>query len=159
VSEQTKPLAGNWGGAIAGFSLTEANGSRGKSAVRRLREIKETFMRLFAHSMDALCFCALDDGRFLDVNEEFIRTSGYSREELIGRNPLDLGWWADPQDHGVLTRELLRDGFTHHREFNFVNKHGGNVAGLVSAVIVEAVGRRAALIILRDLSDRKKVAR
>ena len=33
------------------------------------------------------------DGLVIDVNDAFLRTLGYAREEAIGRSTVDLGLW------------------------------------------------------------------
>jgi diguanylate cyclase (GGDEF)-like protein/PAS domain S-box-containing protein len=40
----------------------------------------------------------LSDGTFLEVNNDYLETTGYRREEIIGHTSLELGLWADPND-------------------------------------------------------------
>ena len=56
----------------------------------------DAFALAFNHSPLALTITSLDDGRIVAVNEAFVRTSGYTREEVIGKSPDDLGLWVDP---------------------------------------------------------------
>ena len=35
-------------------------------------------------------------GNFLEVNDNYVRISGYSRDELVGRNADNLDMWVRP---------------------------------------------------------------
>jgi len=61
---------------------------------RDVRESEARFRRLFSSVPAAISVTRRDDGRFLDVNEEFLRMSGYRREELIGRTASELRMWG-----------------------------------------------------------------
>ncbi len=50
------------------------------------------------------------DGRFLDANEQFLRTAGYSREEVVGRTANELGLWRRPQDRDRADAAVARGG-------------------------------------------------
>ena len=50
----------------------------------------------FELSPTILAVSSLDDGRMLEVNDAFLRATGYTREEIIGRPIPDLGLWVDP---------------------------------------------------------------
>lgn len=39
----------------------------------------------------------LSDGRFVEVNNAFLKLFGYAREEVIGHSALELGMWPDPE--------------------------------------------------------------
>ncbi|RPH87334.1 MAG: PAS domain S-box protein [Desulfobacteraceae bacterium] len=49
--------------------------------------------RLFQSVPDSLLVTRARDGRIMDMNSRFLDTMGYTREELVGRNTLDLGFW------------------------------------------------------------------
>ena len=50
---------------------------------------------LFAGSPMAIGISRRDDGMLVDVNEEWARLTGYSREEAVGRTVTELGIWED----------------------------------------------------------------
>ena len=49
----------------------------------------------FESSESIVALLSADDGRFLDVNPAFVASTGYSREQVIGRMPIDIGLWSD----------------------------------------------------------------
>src|SRR5262245_39240380 len=60
------------------------------------RRSDENFCTAFDHCPLALTLTYLDDGRLAAVNDGFVRLSGYTREEAVGRTPEELGLWVDP---------------------------------------------------------------
>jgi diguanylate cyclase (GGDEF)-like protein/PAS domain S-box-containing protein len=57
-----------------------------------------TIVRLleaFASTESLVALLSADDGRFVDVNPAFERQTGYRREDVLGRIPMDVGLWSD----------------------------------------------------------------
>ncbi len=69
-----------------------------KLAEDALRESEERFFRFFRASPVGASITRLSDGQYADVNDAHLGLFGYAREEVVGRSPLDLGIWANPED-------------------------------------------------------------
>jgi len=52
---------------------------------------RKKFAKIFRFNPVATSIIGARDGRFVEVNPEFCRMTGYTREEAIGRTPLELG--------------------------------------------------------------------
>jgi diguanylate cyclase (GGDEF)-like protein/PAS domain S-box-containing protein len=52
-------------------------------------------LEAFASSESIIALLSADDGRFIDVNPAFVRITGYTREQAIGRLPIEVGLWTD----------------------------------------------------------------
>ena len=65
----------------------------------------------FELSPTILAVSSLEDGRLLEVNDAFLRATGWTREEAIGRPIPEIGFWLDPglRESGLAT---LRAGGT-----------------------------------------------
>ena len=62
-------------------------------------------------SPDTVIITRLADGVILDVNDSFSKATGYSREEVIGRNSVaELHLWTDPKERRKYVGEILRKG-------------------------------------------------
>jgi PAS domain S-box-containing protein len=72
-----------------------------------LRASQAKFSTAFDRSPLALTITSLEDGRLVEVNEEFVRLTGFTRAEAIGRTPDELGLWIDPEVRAH-NRALLR---------------------------------------------------
>ena len=46
----------------------------------------------------------------LDVNEQFLRILGYTREEILGHSSVSLRLWADEDAHREFVRNVVSDG-------------------------------------------------
>ncbi|MBA4395101.1 MAG: hypothetical protein C0407_16240 [Desulfobacca sp.] len=69
-----------------------------KRAEEALRLSEEKLSKAFRASPDWMSISTMEEGRYIDVNDSFLRMSGYSREEAIGRTSTDLGLWVYPDD-------------------------------------------------------------
>ena len=52
---------------------------------------ESVYRRAFQSSSDALAVLSPGDGTLLDVNESFVRLTGYEADELRGRSPIEMG--------------------------------------------------------------------
>ncbi len=59
--------------------------------------IQGWFAKMFQASPLPIAITTADEGRFIDVNDSFLRTVGYDRENLIGRTSVELGFWGSAQ--------------------------------------------------------------
>jgi len=60
----------------------------------------------FSSSESIVALLNAADGRFVDVNDAFERITGYPRAEVIGRIPLEVGMWRDPELRAQLWESL-----------------------------------------------------
>ncbi len=60
----------------------------------------------------------IEEGRFLHVNDQFCRLSGYSRQQLIGRTAEAIGLHLETEDRIKLLKQLQKDGQVH----NFIGR-------------------------------------
>ncbi|MEO7252145.1 MAG: PAS domain S-box protein, partial [Arenimonas sp.] len=52
-------------------------------------------LEAFRSSESIVALLRADDGRFIDVNPAFEKITGFAREHVIGRIPMDVGLWTD----------------------------------------------------------------
>ena len=121
---------------------------------RRLSE--EKFEKAFRASPDAITLTTLAEGRYLEVNDSFVRLSGYTREEVIGRTARDLNIIAEPGGRARLLEAVRSHGRVRDLELQFRLKSGELRLGLVSAEVIEVAGEQCLLNIARDITERKR---
>ena len=93
--------------AIEGF-ITDITES--KRAEEALRQSEEKFRLAFQTSPDSINFNRLSDGMYIDINEGFTKLTGYTREDAIGKNSIDLNIWYDPKDRERISQSLAERG-------------------------------------------------
>ena len=60
----------------------------------------------FSSSESIVALLNAADGRFVDVNDAFERITGYPRGQVIGRIPIEVGLWRDPEFRAQLWETL-----------------------------------------------------
>lgn len=126
--------------------------------VRRERELRDTgakFSAAFQGSLDAMAIVRSSDGVLLDVNEAFLRLTGYERQELTGLPAHTLGLVgqpppARPRPDGALLRDAERRVSTRPGELRDV---------LQSAFAISIDGVPCHVSILRDVTEKIEVER
>jgi PAS domain S-box-containing protein len=127
-----------------------------KRAEKALRLSEEKFSKAFRCSPTILTISTLPEGRFLDVNETFLRYTGYAREEVIGRTGLDLRLWADPNVRNALLEFALANGNVRSHEIRFQTKSGEVADVLVSLEFIELGGQQCLLAVGQNITLRKR---
>ncbi|MBW4693771.1 MAG: PAS domain S-box protein [Lyngbya sp. HA4199-MV5] len=125
--------------------------------ITALQESEAKFTKVFRTSPDAIAIMTLPERRYLDVNDRFLEFTGYSREEAIGQNAVDLKLIVQP-DQITHFEDVLH---THNRvreiEIDYRNKQGQLRTVLVSAEVLELEGQKRLLCIYREITQRKQL--
>jgi PAS domain S-box-containing protein len=128
-----------------------------KRTEEALRESEEKFSKAFRASPDAISINTLKDGTFLEVNDNFTRVSGYTREEVIGHSSTEIGLWAKAKERGRMLKILKEQGRVSNEEFEFRVKSGEIRHWLYSAEIIN-IGDEPCLIVMSiDITERKNM--
>jgi len=127
-----------------------------KHVIVALRQSEERFAKAFRANPQPMSLTIRDTGRYLDVNESFLATSGYSREEVIDQTSLDLGIWETPEIREELINQLDKAGSVSNFENKLRTKNGSFRILLSSAEKIELSGEECVLIASSDITDRKQ---
>jgi PAS domain S-box-containing protein len=127
-----------------------------KWAEEALRASEKRFATAFQASPVGLIISTPDEGRFLAVNDHFLQTTGYTREEVIGRTTLDLSLWADPEERARTIQRLRQEGSLRNQESTYRTRCGEVRDALFSMELIELEGRECLLTALVDITERKR---
>jgi PAS domain S-box-containing protein len=127
-----------------------------RRAETSLRESEERFAKVFQASPDAIVISRLADGRYLEVNQRWLDTFGYAREEVIGRSSLDFNIWVDPGDRDRMVEQIRDRGSLRDYEARFRKKSGAVIDALLSAEIIDIEGEPHIIVPFTDITDRKR---
>ena len=119
-------------------------------------EAQERFERLFRRNPSLMAVSDLDSGRFLDINDLFAATMGYSREEVIGKTAAELGIFPHAEEHVAALTELKDKGTFHGREMTVRRKGGSLRYGIFSGELIVSRGRQIVLTVMIDVTERKR---
>lgn len=91
---------------------------------KRISNSQSAYRALFDSSPIPIVVSSYSNGKTVDANDSFIRLSGYSREELIGRTASELGIYPDDENSDALLKKLNTEGRVHSASGLFRTKSG-----------------------------------
>jgi two-component system cell cycle sensor histidine kinase/response regulator CckA len=126
-----------------------------KHAEEKLRVSEEKFSKAFHLGPDVITITSMDDGRFIEVNDNFLRLTGFARQEVIGRTSVELGLWTNPKDRQQIVALLKRSGKARDLEVRVSIKSGELRTVQMSAHTIELSGQPCMIAIIRDVTERR----
>ncbi|MGO9449877.1 MAG: PAS domain S-box protein [Candidatus Binataceae bacterium] len=126
---------------------------------RRLSESEASLRKIFDTGLDIITVTENSSGRYVEVNEEFCRRTGLTREEVIGTPFGQLKIWVDPRQRDAFVYELLASNESRNFEADFYVKDGSIAHYLLSATVIELNGRSCSLTFARDITTIKDTER
>ncbi|MEG4395277.1 PAS domain S-box protein [Microcoleus sp. BROC3] len=121
----------------------------------QLRLSEEKFAKAFRSSPNPISITRLKDSRYLEINEAFCQTIGYSAAEILDRTALELNLWESIQARAELFKMLEHKKIVRNYEFDLRTKSGAIRTGLLSAEIIDIHGETCVISVIQDISDRK----
>jgi PAS domain S-box-containing protein len=119
-----------------------------------LKRSEEKFARAFLLNPAAIAIEDFERRLYLDVNDAFLELTGYSRDEVVGKNWDELAIWADPSSRAEAVDRLRTLGSLRDWEFRFRRKNGALGTGLLSAELIDIDGRSCAITAKMDITER-----
>ena len=119
----------------------------------KLKESEEKFSMIFEKAPALISITDYYDGTYIDVNDFAVRFSGFSREEIIGKNSFEIGWITE-ENRNLLVKTLTEKGKIEGLDLSFKTKNGKIVYGTVSGEKVIINNQECLLTITTDITDR-----
>ncbi|HET6494493.1 MAG TPA: PAS domain S-box protein, partial [Thermoleophilia bacterium] len=123
---------------------------------RERQDALQLFDSLFHGAPLSIAVSRLPEGIFSDVNNAFLNTLGYSRNEVIGKTAEALDLFIDPGDQREIAVDLDSRNHFIDRELRFRCRDGAIRDGLLSRDIVESQGNQYSVMIVVDLTEHKQ---
>ena len=166
----THPRREAWLVAVVGFGLSLLVAALVGMVVRQrrdlellvdrrtqaLRDSEETFRRLFSNNPVPMALSTIDERKIVDVNGAFLDTLGYSRDEIIGRNIVEMGLFADSAQQLAAVDQLKKQGHVSSLELRVRHANGSLVEGLFSGEVVQYQDSAHFLTAMIDITPLKK---
>jgi PAS domain S-box-containing protein len=132
------------------------NIERRKKTEANLRMSEEKFEKIYRFSPDWIAIIRLQDGRYVDVNDAFVEMTGYSREEVIGKTPVEIGIYENPDERYELNEGFLKEGRTKNQELKYRMKSGVIKTVQRSGEMIVIHGEKCVVSIVRDMTGEKQ---
>ncbi len=128
-----------------------------RRAEEALRESENKFATAFRNSPVSVTITSVSDGKYIDVNDIFLRDTGYTRDEIIGHTSEELHIFADSNDRERLTSQVRKKGYVYGMEMSFRMKSGRIRYCLISTGIIQMNGLPHFISTIVDITDRKQI--
>lgn len=126
-----------------------------KKAEAELRASEEKFSKTFRHAPLMMAIRRLEDGMILDVNERFESLLGFRREELIGKNSVEIGLLS-AEDDSRWVQALLEEPRAPGLEIPVRTKDGTPLICERRGGLINLAGTVCILSTLVDTTERKR---
>ncbi len=118
----------------------------------------ERFAKVFDLSPTPIVVGAVEDGRYLAVNDAWLQLHGYAREELEGQGSLSLGVWAEPAERALVVDMISRGIEVRRLPVRFRKKSGEVFETLYSATSADWRGTPAIIATPQDVTELRRAA-
>ncbi len=148
IPVETRVKEGFWNGQPIIFGVSKD--------ISQIKLSEQKFASAFQANSAMMAISYYDDGRYIDINNSFLETVGYSREEIIGNTNIGLGLFDD-----IDLRNKILDHLNNHIpvrkvEVRIRTKDGQIKTGLLSADSIYIGEDRCLLSVTMDITERKK---
>lgn len=138
------------------FFVVMATFKTTQKAQAYLRKSNERFSNIFNYSPVAVAITSVDEGEFMYVNDLYCKTTGYRREELIGKKVLDLNMTSVEGYKNVHQKLIEKGGIDEDVEIKLRIANGEIIDVLFSLQILEIDGKMCYVYGVVDITERKK---
>lgn len=129
------------------------NISKRKKAEQALEESERRFAKTFHSVPSMLSITDIDDGTFIDVNEMWLSTMGYRRDEVIGKTVGELKLWAEPREQAQMAKGLKAGNSVRNFVTRYKTKDGELRDILLAGEKIELGGKTRLLGAAHDITD------
>jgi two-component system, cell cycle sensor histidine kinase and response regulator CckA len=128
-----------------------------QEANEALRHSEERFARAFRHSPVPQALLNTGQQRCVDVNDSFLRLTGFKREEVL--EPAAVGWqlFTQPETEREILAALQAERPVRNLQAELRTREGKNLTVLISAEAFELDEQPHLLISLQDLTERLNI--
>jgi PAS domain S-box-containing protein len=122
------------------------------------KKTSDQLMRIFRCGPYAMSITNVDGTRIIDVNDQFCKFYGYSRQDIIGHSVLELHFWIDPEVRKRVVKQILQEGAVRNIETRHRTRSGEERDILASFELAEINGENELVLIsiFIDITDRKR---
>ena len=128
--------------------------------MKKIRENEEKFRNIFDMMNDGIHINEVlpdgSPGRFIDLNQVACRMVGYSRDEILSRDPGDISTGSSGLPVDEIIRGMAGTGHVMY-ETGLVTRDGRTIPVEINAHRVVLLGKEVIVSVVRDITSRKQV--
>lgn len=127
-----------------------------KQTDEALRLSQEKYTKAFQSHPEPMSINTLPEGIYVEVNEAFLKATGYARGEVMGRSALELGIWVNNVEREYWVARVRTHNYTMRgEEIRFRMKNGDIRTFIFSTEMINMGGTPHMLWSVQDITERK----
>ena len=143
-------------GQVVNYVSVSVDISQRMAAEQALRASEEKFGKAFRATPMFVSISTVADGRYIDVNDAFLRATGRTRDEVIAHTAGEIGLWKNLEDRQRAIDALQASGRISNFEAELCKKSGDSMTCEIWAEPI-AIGDAPCVIwVTNDVSVRKR---
>ncbi|HWY10439.1 MAG TPA: PAS domain S-box protein [Bacteroidia bacterium] len=127
-----------------------------KESEERIKASQKIFSTVFYKSPVLNAITDSSTGKFIEVNDNFIKFIGYSKEELLGKTSFELNLIPDVDHRNRIVESIKKDGYSHDVLLEMRTKNGELKWVFTSSHVVKINDSSSILSAMVDVTERKK---
>lgn len=127
-----------------------------KEMERKARESEEKFHKAFEASGAGIAITNISNSKYLEVNDTFVKMTGYSKKQLIGHTSLELGLIVNIEQRNEILNRVKVHGSAKHFVLSIRNRSGKIIDILSTVDSIEINKEKYAINTIYDISERIK---
>jgi PAS domain S-box-containing protein len=116
------------------------------------RYTERLFFAAFDESPEPMALTRLRDGLIVDVNQEWLLLTRFSRDEVIGRTTVEINHWPTPADRDAAMAPLIAKGRLRDHEVTMVMKGGAHRLTRMNSSLINVMGEPHVLTHVKDIT-------
>lgn len=117
---------------------------------------EERFSNIFHLNPLGKVIVNLNTTKLIDVNEAFLKTTQYARDEIIGKTLNEIDLYVDPDYWSEIVRIVRHKGLVFDQETMLRIKSGEKRFIQCSAFLIETVEEPMLLVMFKDVTDQRQ---
>jgi PAS domain S-box-containing protein len=146
-------------GKITGGVLIFRDITEKKKAGDELEAANRRFATIFNFSPVSIAITTIEEGRFLYVNDAFCEITGYKKEDIIGKNSVDVEITEPNLRERLITQLQKEGGHGENIETRIKKADGKIIEILYSAEPIDIDNTFCYVYAMVDITQRKKIER
>ncbi len=123
------------------------------------KQANEQFQLIFETIPDTVLITGFETGEIVETNETFTEETGFSREEAIGKTPMELNLWLCTKERDAFMDMIQKQGFCKNVEIHIMTKTRKKISVLISANLMKMDQNLFIISVIRNISQSKELAK
>ncbi len=123
--------------------------------IARRGQSEEMFSKAFHAGGALMTISTVAEGRLLQVNNQFLETLGYKREDVLGKTAKKINIWKEYEKRSMVVEEVRAAGFVRDFDLTLLTKKGDERHGSYSADLIYIGEQECLLSVISDITGRK----